>query len=118
MLPTRCLLCEHFANAISSLLSRQPETLDLVPLELLSGQVLYERADEVQEEDLFSGFRLIANAQCSMCTTLADSIIRRAFHKASDPLSSLKTLNLKLSGPMCKTGCFMLQVSESSGVAH
>jgi len=109
-----CPLCEQFATAVSSLLSRQPEQFDLAPLELFSGQVLYERANEVDGYDLFSGLHLAENTQCSTCTILADTIVHRAFYKVQEPISTLKSSDLSLHGPMCATGCFMLDVGNST----
>jgi hypothetical protein len=108
---THGALCEQFATAISALLSRQPETFDLVPFELLSGQVLYERTDEIDEEPLFSGLDLASSTHCSKCTTLADNIKCKALHNVSDSVATLKASKLLLSGPMCATGCFILEVS-------
>jgi hypothetical protein len=109
-----CSLCEQFATAISSLLSRQPKQFDLVSLELFSDQMLYERVDEVDGYDLFSGLYLAETSKCSTCTALADSIVHRALRKVSEPVSTLKSSKLSLSGPMCATGCFILDVSHDT----
>ncbi|KAF2710859.1 hypothetical protein K504DRAFT_532607 [Pleomassaria siparia CBS 279.74] len=113
----KCPLCEQSATAISSFLSQQPEQFDLVPMELLSGKMLYERADEVNGHDLFSGRYLAENSQCSTCTALADSIIHRTFQRGSEPVPTLRLSKLTLNGPMCTTGCFMLEI-EITGESY
>lgn len=110
--PAACPTCEQVATAISSLMSQKPDNFVFAPNELLSGQILYDRVDDVNTYDFDAGLDYSESSTCTTCKALVQRITDTKLWKEDpEPISTLASLKITLSGPMCQRDCFMLDVS-------
>ena len=112
MPPAMCPTCEQIDTAVASLISQKPKEFVFASNELLSGQVLYDRSDLVNTYEFSAGLDHIESVECKTCRSLVNRITETTLWK-EDPetISTLKSLKMSLSGPMCERDCFVLDVS-------
>jgi hypothetical protein len=111
--PAVCPTCERVATAVSSLMSQKPKRFVFAPNVLLSGQILYDRVDDVNTYDFVAGLDHAKSFPCTTCKTLLQRITDTKLWKEDpEPISTLASLKMTLSGPMCERDCFVFDVSS------